>query len=393
MKYMIKTLMVIILLTGVVVAKELPSWGMTESQYKMPNFTNKMQKIGDQAVKNDWLLKITAPKDWHGKIRAALSQQGAKNVQINFKDSLYKSITISATPGMELKSTTVKTTQPAVAKKQVVIDKPEMDTEIEAPEFDNNFKAGDILADMDELELTLPDNGKTEKKPRQITHASNQQVVKADSRETSNQPETSQSDAQNQDKALIKENLRKRYARSKTVDRTISYENITDEDELFVSDDVVLVKRYVNRGVAIYYWMQEAYNPETHHLIDKGSGKFAKIGDASSDSEKPIADNRSTDEDSGKIDNPAAKFFDFVAVTDDLDRQDQLRRDYIRNKSVNNTIKASQLNPKDILYVSNHTVLVERPLGNSRSAYFWLVGDTRIEQPIEHTGPNKFVIQ
>ena len=151
MKHMIITLMVIILLTGVVVAKELPSWGMTESQYKMPNFTNKMQKIGDQAVKNDWLLKITAPKDWHGKIRAALSQHGAKNVQINFKDSLYKSITISATPGMELKSTTVETTQPAVAKKQVVIDKPEMDTEIEAPEFDNNFKAGDILADMDEL--------------------------------------------------------------------------------------------------------------------------------------------------------------------------------------------------------------------------------------------------
>ena len=146
-----KTFTLLIILSGSVLAEELPSWGMTETQYKMPNFTTKMKKIGNRAVSNDWLLKITAPKDWHGKIRSALSDQGAKNVQINFKDSLYKSITITATPGMDLKSNTSQTTQPAVAKKQVVIEKPEMDTRIEAPEFENDFKTDDILADMDEL--------------------------------------------------------------------------------------------------------------------------------------------------------------------------------------------------------------------------------------------------
>lgn len=387
-----------ILLASQAGAKELPSWGMTEAQYKMPNFVSKMQQIGSQAVSNDWLLKITAPKDWHSKIRTALSHRGEKNVQINFKDSLYKSITITATPGMALKSSNSQNQQPAVAKKQVVIEKPEMDTEIEAPEFEDDFKADDILADMGEIELTIPTNGNRGNKPVNTTQkpisenaAAKENVLK----EERNLPQTAQSNVESGDKEALKENLRKRYARGKAVDKSISYNHITDQDDLYVVDDVVLVKRYVNRGVAIYYWMKEAYDPKQHQLIEKGSGKYVKTADATAQtgqSKLKSVPSQKSDSDI-KIENPASAVFNFVAVIDNQDVQDQLRRDFIRNKAVNNTIKASQLKSEDILYVSKKTVLVERPLGNSRSAYYWLEGDTTIQKSIEHKGAQKFVIQ
>lgn len=387
-------LLVVVLFASQLDAKELPSWGMTESQYKMPNFTTKMSEIGDQAVNNDWLLKITAPKDWHSKIRAALTEQGAKNVQINFKDSLYKSIAITATPGMDLKTTTTQNSQPAVVNKQVVIEKPEIDTQIEAPEFENDFKADDILADIGEIELTLPSNGQSDKKSASSKTTIGNEAVTAEKNHSQLQsPSTRQSMDDNNDKQAIRENLRIRYARGKSVDKTISYAHITDQDDLFVTDDVVLVKRYVNRGVAIYYWMQEAYDPDKHQLLEKGSGKYIKTADDSDQIGQTRVSQNTTQSSSGKIQNPAAEVFGFMAVTDDQTVQDQLRRDFIRNKAVSSTLRATQLKSKDILYVSQHTVLVERPLGNSRSAYFWLEGDTDIQQPIEHMGPDKYVIQ
>ncbi|MCW8870945.1 MAG: hypothetical protein OQK49_09595 [Proteobacteria bacterium] len=393
-----KLLLLMILLASQVGAKELPSWGMTESQYKMPNFVSKMQQIGSQAVSNDWLLKITAPKDWHSKIRMALSHRGEKNVQINFKDSLYKSITITATPGMALKSSNSQNQQPAVAKKQVVIEKPEMDTEIEAPEFENDFKADDILADMGEIELTIPSNGNAANEPVNATKkptSEDDAVEKIVTKEESKLPQTAQFTVENSDKEALKENLRKRYARGKAVDKSISYDHITDQDDLYVADDVVLVKRYVNRGVAVYYWMKEAYDPNQHRLTEKGSGKYVKTVDATVQTGQSRPQSLSSQESDSdiKIENPASEVFNFVAVIDNQDVQDQLRRDFIRNKAVNNTLKASQLKSEDILYVSDKTVLVERPLGNSRSAYYWLEGDTTMQKSIEHKGAQKFVIQ
>jgi len=380
-----KLLLVMMLLAGQVGAKELPSWGMTEVQYKMPNFTTKMQKIGDQALKNDWLLKITAPKDWHSKIRTALSDQGTKNVQINFKDSLYKSITITATPGMAIKSTNSQNNQPAVAKKQVVIEKPEMDTQIEAPEFNNDFKANDILADIGEIELALPSNG-------QINNNSMEPKKKSSAviGETEKNLSDNVTADENNNQQAIRENLRIRHARGKTVDKTISYANITDKDDLYVADDIVLVKRYVNRGVAIYYWMQEAYNPNQHRLIEKGSGKYVK---SKQGSDQAIMHHTESDKKVQPSQNPGSQLFDFIAVTDNQAVQDQLRRDFIRNKAVNSTLSASQLKSKDILYISEQTVLVVRPLGNSLHTYFWLKGETNTQQSIKQMGPQKFVIQ
>ncbi|KAA3649772.1 MAG: hypothetical protein DWP95_01870 [Proteobacteria bacterium] len=384
-----KRLLMILFITTSVAAKELPSWGMTESQYKMPNFTTKMQKIGDQAVQKNWLLKITAPKDWHNKIRAALSEEGTNNVQVNFNDSLYKSITITATPGMSLKSITSQNTQPGIVKKQVVIDKPEMDTEIEAPEFENNFKADDILADMGEIKLTLPSNGHVKNhsvQPKKQQQNSTAEVETAPQSDTA-APQTEQAS----NKQAIKENLRMRYARGKTVDKTINYTNITGDDELFVAEDVVLVKRYVNRGVAVFYWMVEDYDADKHRLNEKGSGKYVKSSnDMTAQSNNETGASPASKD---KIENPQNAIFNFVANTDDLNVQDQLRRNFIRNKKVDVTINSSQLKSKDILYVQDQTVLVERPLGNSRSAYFWLTGETDIQHNIEHMGPHKFVIQ
>ncbi len=383
-----KLLLLMLLVAGsLVMAEKLPAWGMTETQYKMPNFTTKMQKIGDQAVKNNWLLKITAPKDWHSKIRSALSKQGAKNVQINFKDSLYKSITITATPGMNLKLSNNQSSQPVVAKKQVIIEKPEIDTEIEAPEFENNFKANDILSDMDDLELTLPGNGTTEKNPSRVNKKPSNQSAQSDNNDLKVNNSSDQSNNFNSDKDTLKDNLRKRHARNKAVDKTISYANITDEDDLYVAGDVVLVKRHVNRGVAVYYWMKEAYDPRVHQLIEKGSGKFVKSDQGPEISNQKQASSQPSSE------QPDKQLFDFVAVSDNPEIQNQLRRDFIRNKAVNSTLKASQLKSKDILYVSEPVVLVERPLGNSRSAYYWLEGEIMTDKKAEQKGPQKYVIE
>ncbi|MCX7544652.1 hypothetical protein [Marinicella gelatinilytica] len=390
-----KILLLALFITTGLAAKELPSWGMTEDQYKMPNFVTKMKKIGDQAVSNDWLLKITAPRDWHGKIRSALSDGGAKNVQINFKDSLYKSIAITATPGMALKSTTTEVSQPGIVKKQVVIEKPEMDTEIEAPEFDNSsFKTDDLLKDIGQIELELPTNGHTEKKSTKAKDSQSATVSETTvAEEIREQSEASTQQTEQEALKSVRENLRMRYARGKTVDKNINYTNITESDDLYVDGEVVLVKRYVNRGVAIYYWMAEAYDPVKHQLIEKGSGKYVKSATYTDDSVKTATPATDTDVATKPMDAPNDDFFNFVAVTDNNDVQDQLRRDYIRNKGVNSSLKASQLKSKDILYVSGQTVLVERPLGNSRSAYYWLEGDTDIQHAIEHKGPQKFVLK
>ena len=83
-----RILSITLLLISTITLAQLPSWGMTENQFKLPNFNSKMKEIGVQAEKNNWLLKITAPKDWHNKIRTGLTDAGAMDLQVNFKDSL-----------------------------------------------------------------------------------------------------------------------------------------------------------------------------------------------------------------------------------------------------------------------------------------------------------------
>ena len=119
-----KLMICVLLITSINSWAQLPSWGMTEIQYKMPNFETKMSEIGAQAYDNNWLLKVTAPADWHNKIRMALSNGGERDVQVSFNDSVHQSITISAAKGAKVAKISSSSSN-ATVQKQVVIDKPE----------------------------------------------------------------------------------------------------------------------------------------------------------------------------------------------------------------------------------------------------------------------------
>lgn len=378
-------LSITLLLISTITLSQLPSWGMTENQYKLPNFNSKMKDIGSQAAKNDWLLKITAPKDWHNKIRAGLTDSGAMDVQVNFKDSLHQSITITAAPGIKMAKVSPSTTNTTV-QKQVVIDKPEIDIEVGAPEFgDIEIKSNtdELLESINNIELEVPKTTVAEVK------SSSNQAVSATPPSQSVQPVDQNTESQS-DIALQedrKEGLRKRYARSKQVDKSISYDNIRSKDDLYIDGDVVLVKRFINQGVVLYYWMKEAYDPSIHMLVEKGSGKFQK------DPSAIRGDETEEEEEETVVEENTVTELNFIAIDTDIDTQDELRKDYARNKRVDVNIKADQLKEDDVLYVLNDTVLVERPITSSQSAYFWLVGETSIPREVERKDDNRFIVR
>jgi len=391
-----KIMIVAMLILSTVSMAELPSWGMTESQYGMPNFNSKMKEIGAQAAKNNWLLKITAPQDWHKKIRMGLTDSGSQDVQVNFKDSLYQSIAISAAKGIKVAHISSSTTT-ATVQKQVVIDKPEIESIVEAPEFEAlNIQSNndELLESINNLKIAVPKTSevRTEKVERpKVVKAAPQPVVEAQVKPTTPPVvvTTPAAVTEADNLAVIQETLRKRYARSKRVDKDIKYSNITLKDELFLLDDVVLVKRFINQGAVLYYWMQESYDPSIHKLVEKGSGKFQKDPSA----EVGVSSASSNEEEKSEETAVEPTQLDFVAVDTDGKDQDDLRKDYARNKGVDISIKASQLKKDDVLYVLNNTVLVERPITSTQSSYFWLVGDTTINHEVERKNDNRFIIR
>ncbi|MCB1583574.1 MAG: hypothetical protein R3E90_11340 [Marinicella sp.] len=390
-----KIISISLLFISTVILAELPSWGMTENQYKLPNFNTKMKEIGGEAAKNNWLLKITAPKDWHSKIRTGLTDAGAVDVQVNFKDSLHQSITITAAPGIKMAKVSPSTSNTTV-QKQVVIDKPEIDTEVEAPEFGKikiESNADELLESISNMEIAVPQAKEVVTNPTE-TIADEKSETKALNNTTSlpqqsnNEAVIAESDDALSEQAKIeesKENLRNRYARNKRVDKNLSYNNIKSKDDLYIDGSVVLIKRFVNQGVVLYFWMHENYDPDVHKLVDKGSGKYQKDPSAqmeaeSNETETAIEENKVTN-------------LDFIAIDTDLDSQDDLRRDFARNKRVNVNIRADQLREDDVLYVLNQTVLVERPITTVQSAYFWLVGSTVIPREVERQKDNQFIVR
>lgn len=378
-----KLLIITMLFISAYSSAELPSWGMTENQYKLPNFNSKMNEIGKQAANNNWLLKITAPKDWHRKIQSGLTNTGARDVQVNFKDSLYQSISITAAPGLKLAKVS-SGNDTSTVQKQVVIDKPDIDTGVEAPEFGDikiESNTNQLLENIGNMDIAVPKPtaDKQTSKTNQVT-ATN--VVNTSSERSS--VEIDDTDLSVQE---IKEILRKRHARSKRVERVISFNKINNKDELFVQGQVVLVKRFVNQGVVLYFWMKEAYDPAVHQLIEKGSGKYELAEGANTESTDEISSDNSSVAEELVITN-----LDFVAVDTDIEAQDELRKDYARNKKVDVNITANQLKEDDLLYVKNNTVMVERPITRSQSAYFWLIGETAIPREVERKDDNQFKV-
>ncbi|WP_223789021.1 hypothetical protein [Marinicella meishanensis] len=394
------TLISVLMLCSFTVAAELPSWGMTENQYKLPNFSSKMSEIGAQATKNNWLLKVTAPKDWHATIRNGLTNTGERDVQMTFKDSLYQSIAITAVKGAKVAKISSSSSSDTPVQKQVIIDKPEIDTEVEAPDFgDTSFENNnsDLLEGISNMQITVPPaNGSTDSayEPSRTEVAQPEPAVRETAPQAVSEPvvaATPAAPAEESDAAITEENkedLRKRYARTKRVEKEMSYANITSKDDLYIQGDVVLIKRFVNQGVVIYFWMQEAYDPAEHKLIEKGSGKYQK------DPEAVAGDTPKAERQEAVVEATVEPTeLNFVAVDTNIEDQDDLRRSHARNKRIDLSIVADQLKEDDILYVLNQTVLVERPLTSARSTYFWLVGDTTITRAVERIGDDEFLIK
>ena len=387
-----KILTIMMLLVATLSQAELPSWGMTESQYKLPNFNTKMGEIGEQAAKNNWLLKITAPKDWHNKIRMGLTDSGARDVQVNFKDSLYNSIAISAAPGIKMAQVSSSDASTATVQKQVVIDKPEIDTEVDAPDFGKieiESNGDELLGEISNLEIPVPVTQPTDTRPAaQPAKPAPQTVAPTTGGQIAEPVALTESEQSMAMREENKEELRKRHARTKRVDKLLSYASINSKDDLFIRGDVVLIKRFINQGVVLFFWMKEAYDPSIHKLVEKGSGKYQKDPEAVAGDQ--VADADEQVEEAVEI---TPTNLDFVAVDNVVEDQDDLRRSYARNRRVDLSISASQLKSEDILYVQNQTVLVERPITSSQSTYFWLVGDTTINMEVERTGDNEFEIK
>ena len=386
-----KLMVCVLLITSINSWAQLPSWGMTEIQYKMPNFETKMSEIGAQAYDNNWLLKVTAPADWHNKIRMALSNGGERDVQVSFNDSVHQSITITAAKGAKVAKISSSSSNTTV-QKQVVIEKPEIDTEVEAPDFgDTKFSSNndELLENIAAMEIKVP-NGTVAAVESSAAAAESKPVTTAET-PTPKPTQATTPVAANEgvDEETLRETLRKRHARTKRVDKEMSYENISTRDDLFVNGTEVLIKRFVNQGVVIYFWMKEDYDPAIHQFKEKSSGKYQKDEAAVASSEAKSA-NQTTPESDAEV-KPTE--LGFVAVDTVIDDQDELRKDHARNKRADLSINVDQLKTDDILYVLNQTVLVERPITSAQSAYFWLVGDTTITREVERKGDNKFVIK
>ncbi len=369
---------------------ELPSWGMTENQYKMPDFSSKLNDIGKVAAKNNWLLKVTAPSDWHKSIREALTNMGDRDVQMALNDSMYNSIAISATPGAKIAKISTSNNNNSTVQKQVVIDKPEIDTAIEAPDFgDTDFNNGTamVLEEIGSMDLGVaavaaPKTTGAAVKQEKAAPTAVKEVVET---ETVTAPAVNQVVAVSTDADIddIKEALRQRHARSKRVEKSINYSNINSKDELYIQGSVVLVKRFINQGVVLFYWMHEAYDPAVHKLVEKGSGKYQKDLTAS----KGVMSDKAATETVEPTD------LNFIAVDTASQDQNDLRRNNIRNKRVDYTISADKLKAKDVLYVQNQTVLVERPITSAQSVYYWLVGETTIDREVERKGDHMFILK
>ncbi|MCX7554886.1 hypothetical protein OS175_13485 [Marinicella sp. S1101] len=392
----------LMMMTQLSLAAELPSWGLTESQYKLPNFNKRMGEIGKQAYDNNWQLRVTAPADWHGSIRNALTNIGERDVQMSFKDSVYQSISITAAPGAKIAKISPSSTSNTTVQKQVVIDKPQIDTAVEAPDFGETAFASnteDLLDNLPEIDLGVPTSTPAtpavqkpvaQKPVAQKPIAQKPVAQKPVAQKPVAQKPTPVAAVPTSASALLSENrefLRKRHARAKRVEKELSYASINSKDELFIRDSVVLIKRFVNQGVVLYFWMKESYDPAVHKLVEMGSGKFKKDADAVSGDQpesKPVVEVKQAIDPTN---------LNFVAVDTMVEDQDELRREYIRNKRVDYTISANQLKKGDMLYIQNQTVLVERKLSQAQSAYYWLVGDTTITQELETKGDNSFEIK
>ena len=397
-----KILFTSLLLLSAAVWAQLPSWGMTEQQYKMPNRSAKLADIGKEAVKHKWQLKVTAPQAWHSSIRAGLSKDGEKNVMMTFKDSLHQSITISAAKAKHMGQTVKSSGDTQVVHKQVVIDdKPEIDTSVERPEFGDEFMNAKTSMAKVELDMAIPKATQNMTKPKAKPVARPKPKAKVAAKpapkpvaKPAPKP-VAKPVAKPAPKAVAQVDdvvqkaqtyLRKRYAKNKKTNGTLPYDRVTQDDTLYIKDDVVLVAR-VNNGRTFFYWMKESYDPASQAIEHKSSEKYIKT-----EATAPAANSQTVEVQSktAKVDRTELVF---TAETDNRSDQDDLRRDYIRNKMVKHTYGADKIKSGDLIYTQNNTALVVRRLSRTNEIYFWLKGEVNVTENVTMMKTNEFKIK
>ncbi len=399
------TVIISILFMSMAALAQLPSWGMTQQQYRMPNHKTKLAEIGAQAAEHNWQLKITAPKDWHNEIRSGLTQDGAINVMMVVQDSLHNSISIIASEAKQMGRTVNPVSQQMVKKQAVVNDEIEIDTTVERPDFDEEFSTDKpALAEVElDMELLQP-NHQNDKKEETNT------IKPVEAETPSKELETTQTEIQpkkdteetivsssvaTMDLEDTKNYLRKRYAKNRRVDNSLPYSSIEPEDELYMKDGLVLVVRE-NNNRPFYYWMNELFDPQSHNLKNTSHEKFTKINSDTENNETTSA----VESKVVKTMNQTAenrpprthKTLDFKAIIGHSDDQSILKKKHTKNKGVRLSIKPSELQKGDKLFVQNETVLVIRQWSDTNILYFWLEGDTSLIKSAALESENEFII-
>lgn len=391
-----------LLLLSTAVWAQLPSWGMTEQQYKMPNRPAKLADIGKEAVKNKWQLKVIAPQAWHSSLRAGLSKGGERNVMMTFKDSLHQSVSITATKAKHMGQTVKSSSNDQVVQKQVVIeDKPEIDTTVERPEFDDEFMTGKPTVAKVDLDMALPKTEhkvvkNTAKPPKKVSQPKPEvkpqpkpqpKPVVAPVKPKADVTKDVVEQSVDVDVEAAKTYLRKRYAKNKKANGSLSYGSITEDDELYIKDNVVLIVREKNSRT-FYYWMKGMFDKSTHAFKHKSQEKYEKTEAAVA-----VVKAASSKTGDGKSDAVERTSLVFTAVDDVTSDKDILRRDHIRNKAVNKAYSADKLKSGDLIYTRNNTALVVRRLSRTNEIYFWLKGEVNVTENITMMKPDEFKIK
>ncbi|WP_395376616.1 hypothetical protein [Marinicella sp. W31] len=395
---MMKRIFMILCLLSVsliAVAQELPSWGVTKEQFQGATGKNKLNEIGKEASQKKWRLIVSAPRDWHSGIRKYITKDGSVNVNISFKDTVYESISILAAKNNGANAVTAtpsSQSQNAVRSKQVVVDKPDIEVAVEAPDVSNiSVDAGEMSSD-DVIGVDLShlkdakikrDNRKdtrplsqrkfVENKNRNRPVAGKKQAPKVEAPEPTPEPAKPQpvtavaaTSSTDDVAATARAYLQKEYARNDGISHSLSrISSLKKGDYIYTRDNQVLIKRFLSNNIHRFYWLETTIDLTAANLKKVSDERYRVSAPFSSAGEAVVE---------SQPEKPAEPVMINTAEQSQND-QKELRSKHARNQTVKVNIMPEQLRKGDLLFVRGQTVLVKRDIGRGIFKYFWLTGE------------------
>ncbi len=384
---MLKTLIALtalVLCLPVHAAKEWPSWGVTQSQFETSEGVSRLQQIGKEARKSRLKLTITAPESWHSKIRQSLNLGNKDEVNAVFRDTALQSIAITSERDTQSISAPQQNNTTYTARKQVVVDKPVIDSDVEKPDFDvqgitDYSKDNDILKnEIANMEFNHP------------VEKSKVKIVKQSPAEQTTAPAARNS----------KEYLQLKYANNSVINNAIESAKLVAGDELFVKDDAILVKRLIHRGRYKYYWLldgidltasgvkqrdEDRYRIEAEYLQAEAEttpkaaptratasvnvGSDAVVPASARPTQQPVPGN-----------NTPGGLMWISANDSDYESRREVAKKYAAGKVIERSMKVEDLERRDKLFVKDSTVLVRRIISRGEyTYYYWLDGDINLQ--------------